>query len=86
MTRANRLIDDLTTIQINHMHKSQSIQMNSNSIQVNLKKENASRLSDQLVLEDGSQISLNSPVCSMMGLGSSCSDRVLTQRVNKFFN
>ena len=86
MTRANRLIDDLTTIQINHMHKSQSIQMNSNSIQVNLKKENASRLSDQLVLEDGSQISLNSHVCSMLVLGSSCSYRILTQRVKTFFN
>ena len=67
------------------MHKSQNIQLNSNSIQVNFKKENASRLSDQIVLEDGSQISLNSPVCSMLGLGSSCSDRVLTQRVKRYF-
>ena len=83
MTKANGLIDDLTAIQMNHMYKSQNIQLNSNSIQVNLKKENASRLSDQLVLEDGSQISLNSPVCSMLGVGSSCSDRVLTQRVYK---
>ncbi len=85
MTQANRLIDHLKAIQINHMHKSQNIQLNSDSIQVNFKKENASRLSDQLVLEDSSQISLNSPVCSMLGLESSCSDRVLTQRVNKYF-
>ena len=83
MNESNVLIDDLTSIILNHMFKSQSLKMNTNSIQIYFNKNNASLLSSRLYLEDNTQINLDSSsYCGLMGLDSSfCSNLFISQRV-----
>lgn len=78
MTKSNEMLDELTSIVINHLYVSQVTQIQTNSIQVNYYKENISLISNQLSVQ-GSEIKLTS-MCDLLG-SSSCNNRILTQKV-----
>jgi hypothetical protein len=80
MTKSNEMLDELTSIVINHLYVSQVTQIQTNSIQVNYYKENISLISNQLSVQD-SVIKLTS-MCDLLG-SSSCKNRILTQKVFK---
>jgi hypothetical protein len=82
--KSNELIDDLSFMTLNHLFKSQSVQVETNSINVNLNKNVASLLDNQMNLKDSSQIKLDSTFCNLLGLNSlaDCSNNVISKRVN----
>jgi len=84
ITKSDGLLDDLTFMIITHMHTSQLVQMESDSVKVGFLKNYASLLSNHLFLQDSSQIKLYSTICNLLGLTSQdeCSNKVITQRVN----
>jgi len=82
ITKSDGLMDDLTSTIINHMYRSQFIQMEYNSIKVYFNKNYASLLNNQIYLQDSSANKFASGLCSLLGLGSlSCSTKVVSERV-----
>jgi hypothetical protein len=81
--KSDELIDDLSFMTLNHLYKSQSVLVETNSINVNLNKNFASLLNNQMNLQDSSQIKLDSTFCNLLGLNSpaECSNNVISKRV-----
>ena len=79
MASSNSMLDDLTSIIVDHLYVSQTTQIQTNSIQVNYYRDNISLASNQMTLQD-SQIKLTS-FCDLLG-SSSCNNRIITQKVN----
>lgn len=82
-SKCDELIDDLTRLTIKQMFNSQSFQINTKAIQVHFKKNYASLLSNQIELEDNSQVRLESTLCDLLHITSKyeCSNKLVTQRV-----
>ena len=78
ITSSNAMLDQLTSIIINHLYVSQSTQIQTNSIQVNYYRDNISLASNKISLQD-SEIKFTS-FCDLLG-SSSCNNRIITQKV-----
>jgi hypothetical protein len=78
MASSNSMLNDLTSIIVDHLYVSQVTQIQTNSIQVSYYRDNISLASSQLNLQD-SQIKLTS-FCDLLG-SSSCNNRIITQKV-----
>jgi hypothetical protein len=79
MASSNSMLNDLTSIIVDHLYVSQVTQIQTNSIQVNYYRDNISLASNQMNLQD-SQIKLTS-FCDLLG-SSACNNRIITQKVN----
>ena len=79
MASSNKLLNDLTSIIVDHLYVSQVTQIQTDSIHVNYYRDNISLASNQMNLQD-SQIKLTS-FCDLLG-SSSCNNRIITQKVN----
>ena len=81
MTISNQLFNDMTFIVASHLYVSQSLQIKTDSIELDFVRNNMTSLNTTTIVQDA-QIKVAS-YCGLMP-NANCSDRILTQRVTIF--